>query len=112
MREQEKAEDLRDAKTDFHNGEGEDSTPNHKLVDDGEELSRPNHARSTMVEVGQYLHEDNTTPPSAAGAGSAMSGSGLEIIEDDDGPLIPPAFSTIPFDGDSRNHDAMRTIGS
>ena len=46
-----------------------------------------------MVEVGQHLHEDDTTP-----SPTTMSGSGLVIIEDEEGPLLPPAFSAMLFD--------------
>ena len=102
-----KGEDLRYAKTDFTNGKGEDSTLKAQLADDGEELSRPNHAKSNMVKAGQRLYEDNTTPLPAA-----MYGLDVEIIEDDDGPLLPPAMSAVPFDGDSPDLDAVRTAAS
>jgi len=102
-----KGEGLRYAKTDFTNGKGDYSILKAQLADDGEELSRSNHANSTMVKAGQRLYEDNATPLPAA-----MYGLDVGIIEDDDGPLLPPAMSTAPFDGDSPDLDAARTAAS
>jgi len=59
--ERKEREDLRYAKTDFTNGKGEDSTLKAQFADDGEELSDPNHANSTMVKAGQCLYEDTST---------------------------------------------------
>ena len=58
--------------------------------------------------IGQDSHGDNGEPPRPASA----NGAGVEIIEDKDGPWIPPSMFALPFDRDSPNLDVTRTIAS
>jgi len=66
-----------------------------------------NSAATATAAIGQDSHGGNGEPTHAAAAGS-----GVEIIEDKDGPLLPPSMSAMPFDGDSPDLDAARTAAS
>jgi len=82
----------------YHDGNEVDS-PEPELANDN-----PNYPTTA---IDHDSRGDTTAPPPAA-----MAGSRRDIIEDDEGPWIPPSFSAIPFNGDSTELRATKTVAS